>query len=676
MFKFKEKLSMYDMIIANLIAGNSIIEPTVKLDRTQIAIGFSNIASESQITKYFLIRQFPDYLEPNIFDIIRRQVIEEGIKINFYTYVNPYNIQWDSAEMRSKIAVWRDYSTNISSNANVFDYRESRKDIITKERIIMSTKYLNEADLDYRRSLLRATFIITVTSNRDEASIINLVTTIKKLHAICNAKEIKIRELRVNMIDWLKTLGIFSLKQDKHIYNKLSKKILTDDLLANFNGYKQGRIGKTGIPLGIDVLAGVPVLHKFKADPDAAENWLISAESGGGKSYFVKSLLTYLLADGYVVTVMDYEGDEYLNLASYVKAGNAEDVKIVSMGKGSTVYFDPMEIADLTGDPAVDSDLMDNAINYTMSYFRIIVGGIDGDLSVHEERVISTAIQRVYDYAGVTRNKNTWYKSKGIRIKDVYEEIKNIVESKEFVDSDTDSIKHKAAIKIVDAACIYFEDGETKSETFKNPMHANELYKAKLIVFSFGAKGAGTSITDPIVLALKQLSVACISTQISNHCKYVKHCFNVKIWEEYQRWGEVKGSAEIITNAITGGRKRGDVNFIITNKISDILDDSNSVSSGLRQNIQHWAIGKIKDSKIRHRFCERFELTEIEDALATIAQAYVNDEDNSHYGVENRYRHSFCVILDNGKKAILKVQLPQSIVKSSLFRTGVDIKNG
>ena len=47
--KRKEKLDMYDMILANLIAGSSIIEPTVRLDNSQLAIGFSNIASASLV---------------------------------------------------------------------------------------------------------------------------------------------------------------------------------------------------------------------------------------------------------------------------------------------------------------------------------------------------------------------------------------------------------------------------------------------------------------------------------------------------------------------------------------------------------------------------------------------------------------------------------------------------
>ena len=677
MSKRREKLDMYDMIAANLLAGKSIIEPNQHLDTSQIAIGFSNIASETQISKYFLIRQFPDYMQPRLIDLLRSRCIRDGVKINFFFYCSPYKINWDSAEMRNKMTIWKHYADDHSGPIDVFDYRTQRSGELARRRIITSTKYLNEAELDYRRTLLRVGFLIEVSAKRDDESILNMIDCINQIKSICSSSDIKLRELRVNMIDWLQAFGIFSLTSMKEVTSKISYKVLTDDLLANFNSYKQGRVGDTGVSLGIDILSGVPVMRKFKANPDAAENWLISAETGGGKSYFVKTLLTYLLADGFVVTVMDYEGDEYLNLANFIREGNPNDVKIISMGKGSTTYFDPCEIPELTGDLEVDVDLKETAISYIVSIFRVVTCGISGELTQWEERIISTAIQRMYDCAGVTDDMRTWHRSKGLRLRMVYDEIKNMVESKELVDSDSDNVKHRAAMRIADAASIYFEEGEAKAGTFKNPMSANELYAAKFIVFSFGMKGATESMNDPTILALKQLSVACVSIQISNYCKYVKKCFNVKIWEEFQRWNSTKGSADIISNAMTGGRKRGDVNFIITNDLSNMLDEDNTLSKKLRQNIQNMAIGRIKDRGVRADFCRMFDLQDCELALDRIAKAHASDDSGKQQnsGSGNRYRHSFCIVLDNGKKAIAKVQLPQALVKSSLFRTGVDIKN-
>lgn len=674
--KIRDKMDMYDMIVANLIAGKSIIEPSQKLDNSQIAIGFSNIASENQISKFFLVRQLPDYMQPRLIDLIRSRCIRDGVKINFSFFCSPYKIDWDSAEMRNKMTIWKRYADEHSGPIDVFDYRTQRTGELARRRIIQSTKYLNEAELDYRRTLLRVAFVIEISAKRDNESILNMIESIKQMRQLCSSSDIKLRELRVDMINWLQTFGVFSLVQSREVTSKITYKVMTDDILANFNSYKQGRVGDRGVPLGIDILSGVPVLKKFKANPDAAENWLISAETGGGKSYFLKTLITYLLADGFVTTVIDYEGDEYLNLANYIRAGNPDDVKIISMGKGSTTYFDPCEIPELTGDMDVDVDLKETAINYIVSIFRVITCGINGELTQWEQRIVSMAIQRMYDCAGVTDDMRTWHRSKGLRLRMVYDEIKSMVEAKELVDSDTDNVKHKAATRIADAASIYFEEGEAKAGTFKQPMSANELYNAKFIVFSFGMKGATESMNDPTILALKQLSVACVSIQISNYCKYVKHCFNVKVWEEFQRWIGSEGSGDIISNAMTGGRKRGDVNFIITNDLGSMIDENNSIAKKLRQNIQNMAIGRIKDVGVREEFCNKFDLQDCKLALDRIAKAHASDDtgkqQNSSSG--NRYRHSFCIVLDNGKKAIAKVQLPQALVKSSLFRTGVDVK--
>lgn len=289
---------------------------------------------------------------------------------------------------------------------------------------------------------------------------------------------------------------------------------------------------------------------------------------------------------------------------------------------------------------------------------------------------MSLAIQRMYDTAGVTEDKDTWHRSKGLRLHDVYYELKEMVETKELADPESDNIKHKAAMNIVDSASVYFEPGEAKANTFKTPMSADELYKAKFIIFSFGMKGAISSATDPVILALRQLSVAYVNISISNYCKYVRKCFNIKVWEEFQRYGASEGASEVIMNSITGGRKRGDVNFIITNDLAAMLDDSNAVNKTLRQNIQNYAIGKIPDESVRNEFVDKFNLQDVKPALDNIAKAHTVTQSGSQKvsGAQSRYKNAFCVVLEDGKKAIVKVMLPKALLKSSLFRTGVDVK--
>ena len=673
--KIAEKLDMYDMIIANLIAGNSIIEPTEKLDNSQIDIGFSNISSADQLTKYFMISKFPDFLKPRLIDEIRAKCMQPGVKINFYFNVSPHRINWDSPEMVNRMSIWRRYSNETSANIDVFAYRSQRGNALARNRIITSTKYLNEAEAEYKRSFLNVYFIISISARRDEDSLVGMAESIRKLKEYCGLSEIKLTEFKINMIDWIRAIDPFSLNSTKELNEKLSRKVITDDILANFNSYKQGRVGIEGEPLGIDIMSGGPVMYKFKEDPNAAENWLISAETGGGKSLWVKVLLTFLMAAGFVVCVMDYEGDEYTNLANFIRAANPEDVKIVSMGKGSAVYFDPCEIPDITGDSDVDSDLKQNAIEFIMAIFRVIVHGLDGELTREEDKVLSLAIQRMYDTAGVTDDKYTWHRSKGLRLSDVYTEIKNMMESKELVDSDNDNLKHKAACTIIDSASIYFEPGESKSGTFKHAMSANELYKSKFIIFSFGMKGLGNNVGDPIILALKQLCVAYINIQISNYCKYVRHCFNVKVWEEFQRYGDAKGSADIIANVITGGRKRGDVNFILTNDLAAMLDPNNKLANKLHDNIQNYAIGRIPSESTRKSFVDQFNQQDVKNALDNIAKAGASKKKKlkKKSRVQNRYAYAFCVILNDGTRAVVKARVPDALLNSQLFATGVEV---
>ena len=51
--KFKDKLAMYDMILANFYAGSDIIEPQTKLGASEIEIMFNSVASETEITRWF-----------------------------------------------------------------------------------------------------------------------------------------------------------------------------------------------------------------------------------------------------------------------------------------------------------------------------------------------------------------------------------------------------------------------------------------------------------------------------------------------------------------------------------------------------------------------------------------------------------------------------------------------
>ena len=246
------------------------------------------------------------------------------------------------------------------------------------------------------------------------------------------------------------------------------------------------------------------------------------------------------------------------------------------------------------------------------------------------------------------------------------------------MDEATENAKHRAAMEIREHMKVYFEEGASKYGTFKNPISVESLYNASLIVFSYGESGKTASEIDSTLLQLKQLSVANIMNQISNYCKYVRGTLNMKVIEEHQRWSEIEGSNEILSNIITGGRKRGDITFIITNDLNSMLMEDKA-SKRIRQNLTSYAIGCIDDVSVRERFCELMELPDLLEPLRLIAESNKKRK-NSALGnktgqdmvkrdANTKFSKAFCVVLDKSDRAIVKVMLPKALADTDIFKT-------
>lgn len=143
---------------------------------------------------------------------------------------------------------------------------------------------------------------------------------------------------------------------------------------------------------------------------------------------------------------------------------------------------------------------------------------------------------------------------------------------------------------------------------------------------------------------------------------------------EFQRWGKFPDSDKTLGVAITGGRKLGDVNIIITNVVKELLDDDRF---GILSNITSYMIGAVSDEKVRQDFCDRMSIPEMKKELDLIAKAQRVDEGkDGSVGKKNSSPFTFAFLcgLDRSKYAIVKMVLPSDVAGSSLFKTGVDLK--
>ena len=701
-FKVKEKkeqkrtvnfIRLWDEIISSFISRRNSNYGELRDYNLYVDI-LGLYSREDNVSYFYTIDGYPRELE-NSFRSSLRSECKEGVRISFIGTFEKTTIDWTSAQSRARMRVWRnlDETTkdvdefNLYENLNTIDSQQWRKDSIV---------YLSTAELRRHRKMFIFRTIMIISGTRGE-SFNNSVVEIEKM---CRAMNLKFTRITADIPEYLSFFSPFSNTFSTKVAKWCGNTTLPDELLARFSTYSQGIIGKEGIYFGTDIYSSFPCLKPVKEDTDKAENWLITAETGGGKSFFVKGVLVQLLAQNkFNGTIMDVEGFEYIPMANYLSI--SDEVVVVNMAEGSGVYYDPVEII-LTGDPELDKDMYALSTSFTLSLFKCLLGNTD-ELDEWVDIVINDAVALTYTNRGVDiSNMSTWSKSKGLSLFDVYSMLKLLKSNgnsdraigsmfttsmyeermgvgKKLTQNDVNRLitSNAGYQKSIDL-CIakisrYFEEGGMRSSLFINRIDINNIKNAKLVVCSFGMAGKAENSVDPIQMSLMQLYSANISHLRSIFSKYDGK-YNFKLWEEFQRWGGFPDADKTINVALTGGRKLGDINIIITNKVIDMLRDD---KFGVFSNITTFAIGAIGDAFVREELCNRLTIPNMLRDLNAIA---VNNQDLSSYIsgdtlLTNAYRKAFLLGLDRTMYTIARMSIPSELASSNIFKTGVEEAN-
>lgn len=647
-------------------------------------------SEEENVTYVYSIDGYPTELE-NSYRTTLRGLCKTGVRISFVSHFEKHVIKWNSTRIRAKLRTWKiiekDDSEvdeyNLYQNLNQLDNQDWRK---------ASLVYLSTAELRRKRKMFQFRSFMLISGKRGE----DFNNSVSEVTALCSNIGIKLSRVIGDIPDYLKVISPFVNTYDDNVLSKVGHTIIPDELIARFNTYAQGTIGRRGKYWGTDIYSGFPCLKVVKKNTESAENWLITAETGGGKSFFVKVILVQLLADNkFKGTVMDIEGFEYTYLANYLSGHDT--VVRVNMSEGTGAYYDPVEII-LTGNPELDTDMYSLSVSFTLSLFKCLLGTTVTDEWV--DIVITDAISYTYASVGVdASDPSTWTRSKGKTLFDVYDTLKalktsgdvnravNTMFSKSLYDEKmgtgksmtqndvnrliTNNGGYQEAIDMCIAKLSrYFEVNGVRASLFRNRITIETVRDAKLVVCSFGMAGKSPSSVDPIQMSLMQLYAANISHLRSIFGKN-DGLFNFKLWEEFQRWGGFPDADKTINVALTGGRKLGDVNIIITNNVREMLDNDRF---GVFGNLTSIAIGAIGDAKTRKDLCERLSIPHLQEELDTIAD---NNKDLSDYItgdtlLENAYAKAFLIGLDRTVYTVARMSIPSFLAESKIFRTGID----
>ena len=638
----------------------------------------ATMSGKTLISYYYTIDGYP-IETPIDFRSDIRNVTTNDVKVSFISTFEPTRIDWNSAQMRSKLKTWQNLEED-AVEVTSYNYNKYATSLTSRERRKDSIVYLTDAG-QRKRNLFKYRTLMIVSGYRGE----NFDKSIAEIEEHCKSIDLKITRVEEDLGEFLKAFSPFSAQLTSKVLKQVGNNTLPDEQIARFSTYTQGKIGKSGIMFGTDIHSGFAVYKQVKKSDVDAENILITAETGGGKSYFAKYLLIQLLAyDYFNGTINDIEGSEYLPLANYLS--HNDKVVILNMAEGQGCYYDPFEIS-LTGVEKLDADLFTFCKSFTNTIFRVLIGETLLETNDWAQKIVNNAIALAYSSLGVVESdSSTWENTRGYDLFYVYSKFKDLylecIKLKSVREEDLAlSQRYKlnpeyrdTLDKVVAKLSEYFEtfeNGGIRSDVFKNRVNLSDIVDAKLLVNSFGMEGRSATTVDKTQMALTQISAANISYIRSIFSK-AQGKFNFKVWEEFQRWGQFPGSAITIKTAITGGRKLGDVNFIITNNVKELLDDDRFA---IFDNITSFAIGAIASQSTRNRLCEELSVPTLKVELDSIVLNKGNTETfESGSMLQSKYDKAFLFCLDKTVSTIAKAELPYHIATSTIFKTGVDIK--
>lgn len=668
--------------------GNKDVSTYPKLREYDLySDGMATFSGKELVTYYYTIDGYPREILLDFRDSIRKEV-RGGTRISYISIFEPTRIEWNSPRMQSKLRTWRTIEEE-SEDFDEFNYNKNMDSMDNSQWRRQSLVYLADADRRRKRRMFRYRSLVMICGQRGE----NFDKTVFEVTDLAKNMGLKMTRVDNDIYDYLRYFSPFSLEYNQKVIKMVGSNTIPDEMLARFSTYDQGKIGQGGIYWGSDIYSGFPVYKKVKKDSVSAENILVTAETGGGKSFFLKVLLLQLIAKPqYNGTINDIEGFEYTPFAGFLANSGVDSVVILNMAEGQGCYFDPVEI-NLTGDPELDKDMYAFSNSFTLAIIKTLLGKnlAEDDWATV---VVNNAVAGVYSKAGVdSKGSSTWGNSKGLTLFDVYKELKNLYAEcieltnklGEVYEDDINvsleykknNVRYREALDLVIAKLsAYFEDlahGGVRSNVFTERVTLEKIRKAKLVICSFGMAGKSPSSVDPIQMSLSQLSASNIS-HIRSVFSKADGKYNFKVWEEFQRWGSFPDADSAIKTALTGGRKLGDINFIVTNNVKEILTNDRFA---IFDNITTSCIGAIVDNETREMLCKRLSIVSLKPELDNLIKkkgdtdSFSREEDSIASSI---YDKAFLVNLDQSVSTITKMSLPDYLARSQMFRTGVDTK--
>lgn len=626
--------------------SNGAFDKDLSNGRDEFYIGYRKIYAQHKEKVVYTIDEWPEYIPRELFRVLRKRIENYGVIVNFTSRVKPYVIDWSNPSMKEKRRMAEEYTRDMSKyRINDFSTQSERKTIREVERTHKTFGYFGSVeDRDKMLCTMDLTIEICRTLHNEQASG-NFKEAQKRLKQFLNRNDFKFREVKGNLYEYFDTRSPVSGNFMKRSTIE-TEQIMSDEIMARLPGYFGGKIGDSQILLGRDVTNNMLIFKKLINDTGGAENIIVSAETGGGKSFLVKGINQMILGYGIYLIVLDVDGE-------YVPQCIENDGVIIDM---ENCYFDTMEISQPTGDFRLDRTMMRESRHATASVFATLTD-LESGFTPDERTIFTEAYNRLYDAHGILQDDmSTWSRTKNLSYLDLYKAICELENEESAREIGVEVRKIKEFISKLNP---FFKKGGLYSHMFVNKVSVNRVFERKssapvMVDIVLNLEKNATSGEELIEQTVKQLTASYLSTMITNRVKQMGR-FSVEIIEEYQRYSQNERAADMVLTHVTGNRKRNANCILITNSPLALLNSATASSYAVIENINNFIIGALKPRTIE-AVCEVFNLDNCQDVL--------RDLSGNH-----KFKHTFLYKLNNREVTVGKFEVPPELARSKIFLT-------
>lgn len=614
--------------------------------RDEFYIGYRKVFAQHQEKVFYAIEDFPEEVPREIFKLIRRKVENYGVVVDFVMRVKPHIIDWSNPQMKEKRRMAEEYTTKMSKySINDFSTTSERKKLRDTARTHKTFGYFGSIE-DRDRMLCKADWTIEVVRTlHNEIATANFKEAQKRLKNYLYRLGFEFKEVKGNLYEYYETRSPVSGNFNKRTTIETDC-ILSDEIVARFPGYFGGKIGNSQVLLGRDITNNMLIYKALINSNGGAENFLVVAETGGGKSFMVKGITEMILGFGLYVVVLDVDGE-------YVPQCTENNGVIIDM---EDCYYDTMEISEPTGDWKLDKGLMKESRQATASVFATLTD-LEKGFTPDERTIFTAAYNRLYDEKGILpEDMSTWPRTKDLCYLDLYNSICALDTAE---DAREVGVDQKVIKEFISKLSPFFKKGGLYAHMFVNKVSVNKVFERTslapvMVDIVLNLQKNATSGEELIEQTVKQLTASYLSTMITNRVKQMGR-FSVEIIEEYQRYSQNERSADMVLTHVTGNRKRNSNCFLITNSPLALLNSGTASAFAVVENINNFIVGALKPRTI-DAVCEVFNLDNCEDTLREISGNY-------------KFKHTFLYKLNNREVTVGKFEVPPDLVKSKIFMT-------